>query len=143
MDINQKAAIIKENIEKIIGEKEGDLGYALSADPESIGARSWKGFPCYGASFTYDGLTGKILFFGNTRLQPEWTKKNPGATFSFIRNTTPQERRDRILEVLCKDEESAMRNRVMKVGRIYQVAFDVLEATQHIYNELFAFDPEK
>ena len=57
--------IIERSLERLIGDKEGDLLYALRKNPESMGRSHWKVYPCIGANFFYDSETGEIKFFDN------------------------------------------------------------------------------
>lgn len=82
--------ILRKNMERLLGEEEGSLNYALKHSPESMGGNAghWRGYPCMGVNFYFNQNTGEIVYFGNTQAVPQEIRSHAHGTFRMAINFT-------------------------------------------------------
>lgn len=68
--------IAKHNLERMIGNKAGDMHRLLAGESIGGNAGSWKRLPCQGANFFYSRWDGKIVCFNNPQYVADDIKKN-------------------------------------------------------------------
>ena len=78
---------VSRNLEKMLGNEEGDMTRLLGQESFGGNAGRHKGCLCAGANFYYNNETGEILYFGNDR--PERIAENPRATFKVALSIPP------------------------------------------------------
>lgn len=68
--------IAKHNLERMTGNKPGDMHRLLVGESIGGNAGTWKKFPCQGANFFYSRWDGKIVCFDNPQHVSDDIRKN-------------------------------------------------------------------
>lgn len=68
--------IIRKNLEKMNGNKDGDMQPLLITESIGGNAGKYNNIPCAGVNFYYDNSDGSIVYFGNVQDVPKKIREN-------------------------------------------------------------------
>lgn len=118
--------IVKHNLERLSGEKPGDMHSLLAGESIGGNAGSWKRLPCQGANFFYSRWDGKIVCFNNPQDVSDDIRKNY-VVGSLRIALNLKLGKTRVIEVIYAKESSE------------EAKHNIAEAVEE-YNKLYGFD---